>query len=138
MNYWCNETGAQSGTINRNTEFIEKNEEITGISTRSLTTIAWEHQTRDIAGLARNSTLLLNFDNQDNCTITSEDNGVTASGTGKFVSKGDKNSWGNQDRDALYLEYTLDYGDVQYAITDTLVVRDRGLKAEWFTPVLKN
>lgn len=131
-------TGAQSGTINRNTEFIEKNEEITGISTRSLTTIAWEHQTRDIAGLARNSTLLLNFDNQDNCTITSEDNGVTASGTGKFVSKGDKNSWGNQDRDALYLEYTLDYGDVQFAITDTLVVRDRGLKAEWFTPVLKN
>lgn len=131
-------TGAQSGTINRNTEFIEKNEEITGISTRTLTTIAWEHQTRDIAGFARNNTLLLNFDNQDNCTITSETVGITASGTGKFVSKGDKNSWGNQDRDALYLEYTVDYGDVQFAITDTLVVRDRGLKAEWFTTVLKN
>ena len=100
-------TGAESGTINRHTEYIEKNEEITGISTRTLNTIAWEHQSRDMADLARSSTLLLNFDNQDNCTITSETAGVTATGTGKFVSKGDKNSWGNRGRDALYLEYTI-------------------------------
>lgn len=131
-------TGAQSGTINRNTEFIEKNEEITSITTRTLNTIAWEHQSRDMADLARNSTLLLNFDNQDNCTITSETAGVTATGTGKFVSKGDKNSWGNKDRDALYLEYTINYGDIQFAVTDTLVVRDRGVKAEWFSTALQD
>ena len=131
-------TGEQSGTINRTTEYIEKNEVISDISTRTLNTIAWEHQTRDMEDLARNSTLLLNFDNQDNCTITSETSGVSVSGTGKFVSKGDKNSWGNKDRDALYLQYTIDYGDVQFAITDTLVVRDRGVKAEWFSTALKD
>ena len=131
-------TGAESGTINRHTEYIEKNEEITGISTRTLNTIAWEHQSRDMADLARSSTLLLNFDNQDNCTITSETAGVTATGTGKFVSKGDKNSWGNKDRDALYLQYTINYGDVQFAVTDTLVVRDRGVKAEWFSTALQD
>ena len=131
-------TGAQSGTINRNTEFIEKNEEITNITTRTLNTIVWEHQSRDMADLARNSTLLLNFDNQDNCTITTETSGVSVSGTGKFVPKGDKNSWGNKDRDALYLQYTIDYGDVQFAITDTLVVRDRGVKAEWFSTALQD
>lgn len=131
-------TGEQSGTINRTTEYIEKNEVISDISTRTLNTIAWEHQTRDMEDLARNSTLLLNFDNQDNCTITSETSGVSVSGTGKFVSKGDKNSWGNKDRDALYLQYTIDYGDVQFAITDTLVVRDRGVKAEWFSTALQD
>ena len=131
-------TGSQSGTINRNAEYIEKNEVITDFSTKSLNTIVWEHQSRDMADLARNSTLLLNFDNQDNCTITSETDGVTASGTGKLVPKGDKNSWGNEDRDALYLQYTIDYGDIQFAVTDTLVVRDRGVKAEWFSTALKD
>lgn len=131
-------TGSQSGTINRNTEYIEKNEVITGISTRTLNTIAWEHQSRDLNDFSRSSTLLLNFDNQDNCTITSESVGVNVTGTGKFVSKGDKKSWGNQDRDALYLQYTIDYGDVQFAVTDTLVVRDRGVKAEWFSTALKD
>ncbi|OPZ94098.1 MAG: hypothetical protein BWY74_00837 [Firmicutes bacterium ADurb.Bin419] len=82
--------------------------------------------------------MLLTFDNRGNCTITSETSGVTASGTGKFVSKGDKNSWGNKDRDVLYLNYTVDYGDIKSVTTDTLVVRDRGVKAEWFTPELKD
>ncbi len=59
-------------------------------------------------------------------------------GTGKFVSKGDKNSWGNKDRDVLYLDYTVNYGDIQVVTKDTLVVRDRGVKAEWFTPVLND
>lgn len=131
-------SGAQSGTIDRQTEFIEYNEEVTTISTRSLNAIAWEHQTRDLDDFARNSTLILTFDDQDNCTITSETDGVTASGTGRFVLEGDKNSWGEEDRNALFLEYTIDYGDVQFQITDTLVVRDRGVKAEWFTTSLED
>ncbi len=81
--------------------------------------------------------LLLTFDNQGNCVVTTETAGVTVSGTGKFVSKGEKNSWGNKDRDAIYLNYTINYGDIQFAITDTLVTRDRGLKPEWFTSILK-
>lgn len=40
--------------------------------------------------------------------------------------------------DALYLDYSIDYGDIQVATTDTLVLRDRGLKAEWFTSILKD
>jgi hypothetical protein len=125
-------------TIHRTADEIEYTEVINTISTRSLNTIAWEHESRDMDDFSRSSTLLLTFDGQDNCTVSSDSEGVTANGTGKFVSKGDKNSWGNKDRDALYLEYTIDYGDVMFAITDTLVVRDRGVKAEWFTTALKN
>lgn len=131
-------SGSQSGTKNRHAQYVEKDEVVDNITTRSLNTIAWEHQTKDMNDITRNSVLLLTFDNQNNCTITSETEGVTASGTGKFVSKGDKNSWGNKDRDVLYLDYTIDYGDIQSATNDTLVVRDRGLKAEWFTPQLKD
>lgn len=131
-------SGSQSGTQNRHAQYVEKDEMVENITTRSLNIIAWEHQTKDMNDITRNSVLLLTFDNQNNCTITSETEGVTASGTGKFVSKGDKNSWGNKDRDVLYLDYTIDYGDIQSATNDTLVVRDRGLKAEWFTPQLKD
>lgn len=130
-------SGAQSGTKIRHAQYVEQDEVIGNITTRSLNTIAWEHQTKDMNNLTHNSVMLLTFDNQGNCTITSETDGVTASGTGKFVSKGDKNSWGNKDRDVLYLDYTVNYGNIQSATTDTLVVRDRGVKAEWFTPELK-
>jgi hypothetical protein len=131
-------SGNQSGTINRHAAYVEKDEVIDDITTRSLSTIAWEHQTKDMNDLTRSSLMLLTFNEQGDCTITSETDGVTASGTGKFVSKGDKKSWGNVDRDVLYLNYTVNYGDVEMTTSDTLVVRDRGVKAEWFAPILKD
>lgn len=78
--------------------------------------------------------LLLNFNDSDECTITSATDGYTASGSGKFVNKGEKNSWGNKDRNVLYLDYNVDFGIKKYATKDTLVVRDRGISAEWFSP----
>lgn len=131
-------TGSQSGTKIRHAQYVEKDEVIDDITTRSLSTIAWEHQTKDMNNITRNSVMLLTFNEQGDCTLTSETDGVAVTGTGKFVSKGDKNSWGNKDRDVLYLDYTVNYGDIQSATKDTLVVRDRGVKAEWFTPVLKD
>ncbi|TCO10696.1 DUF5627 domain-containing protein [Natronoflexus pectinivorans] len=130
-------SGDQNGTITRAEEYVEWDEVINTISTRSLNTIAWNHQSRDLDDFSRSCVLLLTFDENGNCVITSDTDGITASGSGKFVSKGEKNSWGNRDRDALYLEYTIDYGDVQFSITDTMVVRDRGVKPEWFDSVLK-
>src|SRR5690554_3571855 len=130
-------SGLQTGTIERSADYVEKDEVISDITTRSLNTIVWEHETRDMDDFSRSCTLVLTFDEEGNCTIASETPGVTATGTGEFVSKGEKNSWGNKDRDALYLEYTIDYGDVQFDISDTMVVRDRGVKAEWFTAEVK-
>ncbi|WP_026475216.1 DUF5627 domain-containing protein [Alkaliflexus imshenetskii] len=130
-------SGSQTGTKTRRASFVERDEVVSAITTRSLNTIAWAHQTRDMNDFSRSCVLLLTFDNQGNCVVTTETAGVTVSGTGKFVSKGEKNSWGNKDRDAIYLDYTINYGDIQFAITDTLVTRDRGLKPEWFTSILK-
>ena len=58
--------------------------------------------------------------------------GCTVSGSGKYVEKGEKNSFNNKDRDVLYLDYTVDLGSTVYATKDTLVMRDRQVKAEWF------
>jgi hypothetical protein len=70
--------------------------------------------------------ILLTFDDSDNCTITSATKGYTVTGTGEFKSKSEIKAWGNEDRDGLYLHYTIDLGGAQYKIEDILVARDRG------------
>jgi hypothetical protein len=89
-----------------------------------------------ISGANVAANLKLTFDDEGNCTINSANGTFTASGTGKFIKKGEKNSWGNQDRDALYLEYTIDLADMQISTKDTLVIRDRGVKLDVFSPTL--
>jgi len=81
--------------------------------------------------------LKLSFDESGNCTVSSNSANVEASGTGRYVVKGDKNSWGGKDRDVLYLDYTVKYAGITCASKDTLVVRDRGVKAEWFNVTRK-
>jgi hypothetical protein len=80
--------------------------------------------------------ILLTFDSNGNCVVSSSDpTTFTATGTGKFVSKGEKNSFGNQDRDVLYLDYTINHL-VKQRISkskDTLLVRNRGVVMEQFS-----
>ncbi|MDR1003423.1 MAG: DUF5627 domain-containing protein [Prevotellaceae bacterium] len=130
-------SGAKTGTNVRHNQYVEKDEVVDDITTRSLNTIAWAYDTRHLTGILDDCTLLLTFDNDGNCSVSSDTEGVTVSGNGKFVSKGDKNSWGNTDRDVLYLDYTLQYQDITCTTNDTLVVRDRGMKAEWITEEAK-
>lgn len=80
--------------------------------------------------------LVLTF-NGDAITVSSATEGVTASGTGKFVKDGEKLAWGNKDRDGIYLEYNVDFGTKQYAIRDTLVSRSREVVMETFAPTFK-
>ncbi len=78
----------------------------------------------------------LTFSDDNSCIVSTDTEGFSCSGTGKFVSKGEKLSWGNKDRSAIYLDYTLSYGnDFQVKTQDTLVVRDRGVSVEEFIPV---
>ncbi len=123
---------------------VEK-DEICHMSTASLSTTIFPVSTT-IPGVDGNGEpiletltcdLVLSFNDKNECTITSGTNGYTASGSGKFVEKGEKKSWGNKDRNAVYLEYNIDFGVKQYVTKDTLVVRDRGIAAEWFTPAYK-
>lgn len=122
-------SGGSTSTVVRHEQYVE-NDEVCELSTRSLSEINF--------GLTLNSqscNLVLTFDDNNKCTITSDTPGCTASGTGEYVEKGELNSFNNKDRDVLYLDYTVDLGSVTYATKDTLVMRDRQVKAEWFDVV---
>lgn len=132
-----NYSGAKTGTEVRHAAYVEKDETIDGFSTLGLNKVQWSRFLKDADGNNVDADLELTFDEDGNCTITSATDGIEASGTGKFVEKGDKNSWGGKDRDVLYLDYTLEYSGIQCVTKDTLVTHYRGVKAEWFTPVKK-
>jgi len=128
-----NFSGAKTGKEIRHAEFVENDEVLQNqFSTLGINTVQWARPAKDKDGNIIECNLKLDFDASGNCNITSNSTGVTANGAGQFVEKGDKNSWGNKDRDVLYLDYTIVYDGITCATKDTLVVRDRGVKAEWF------
>ncbi|WP_121357560.1 DUF5627 domain-containing protein [Flavisolibacter nicotianae] len=81
--------------------------------------------------------LVLKFDNQGKVTVSNPATATyTITGNGEFVKKGDM--WGNQQRDVLHLKYQVNFGTTVHTITDTIVIRDRGVKMETFNPVVVN
>jgi hypothetical protein len=129
--------GGNTETVVRHEKYVE-DDEICKLNTISLSELEYPLTFKDESGNNINVSLALSFDGEGNCAIASRSANATATGSGKFVKKGDKNSWGDKDRDVLYLQYNVDVaGTRQYSTTDTLVVRDRGVKMETFEVVLK-
>lgn len=125
-----------SQTITRHEPYVEQ-DEVISLSTQSLKNTILPLTFKDVDGTNINFDLVLSFDNENKCTINSGTTGITASGNGMFVKKGDKNSWGNTDRDVLYLDYQIDMAQMDITTKDTLVMRDRGVKMETFDVALK-
>lgn len=123
-------------TVERKAEYVEK-DEVVRLTTKSMSEIVFPISTVVPDGESVKTLtcdLILKFDG-DNCTISSGTPGMTASGTGKFVKNGEKNSFGNQDRDGLYLEYKVDFGPRQFETSDILVLRSRQIVPEFnFNP----
>ena len=86
--------------------------------------------------------LQLTFDGNEQCTITSQTLGYTATGAGTWTDNGAKNSWNDKDRDLLELNYTIDFGVDDYgnhiegaAVHEKLVWQRSGVKVEEFSPI---
>jgi len=127
---------ALNRTVVRHNTYVE-NDQVSKINTLSLKTIDFPVVIKDASGVNVNFNLVLTFDSENKCTVSGSSTSYTASGTGKFVKKGEKNSWGNKDRDAIYLDYKVNFQDFNVATKDTLVSRDRGVTAAVFNPVKK-
>ncbi|WP_029286685.1 DUF5627 domain-containing protein [Pedobacter sp. R20-19] len=123
-------------TVSRHMPFVE-NDQVNQVVTTSLKTNTFDAVFKDKDNRNITCKLLLTFDDAGNCTVSAADNSFTASGSGKFVKKGEKNSWGNTDRDALYLNYNINLANISVTTTDTLVMRNRGVTMETFNPVKK-
>lgn len=128
---------ALNKVVTRHNTYVEQ-DQVSRINTLSMTTIDFPVTIKDNAGVNINFNLVLTFDDKNNCTVSGNNNAqFTATGTGKFVKRGEKNSWGSKDRDALYLDYKVNFQDFNVTTKDTLVMRDRGVTTELFTPVVK-
>ncbi len=123
--------------VKRHKDYVER-DEVVNLTTESLNACIFPVSTvvddGSESGKTETCDLKLAFAADGTCTITSNTPGITASGTGKFVKRGEKKSWDNRDRDALYMEYSINFGTRQYSTLDTLVMRTRDIASEYFNP----
>lgn len=127
-----------TSTSVRHPQYVE-NDDVVKISTASLTSVTVPLSIK-VAGNNVAYNLVLTFANDGICIVSSNSPNFDISGTGKFVSNGEKNSIGGYDRDGLYLDYSVvfkNYSNLKYATKDTFVVRDRAVAPEYYT-VKKN
>lgn len=118
-----------SGQTVRHAQYIE-DDEVVYLSTQSLTDGILGLTVKDGSGNNVSYNIGLAFAEDGTCSMTSLTDGVTVTrGEGKFVKDGEKNSLGGKDRDAIYLDYEVDFADhnMRYAVKDTLVLRTRGV-----------
>lgn len=118
-----------SSQLKRHQQYVENDEKV-NIKTSSLKDNVLTLAAKDAQGTLFNYNISLAFADDGSCTIGSTSSDLTVSGTGKFVKKGEKNSLGGKDRDAIYLDYTVDFKakNMQYATKDTLVLSSRGVQ----------
>jgi Family of unknown function (DUF5627)/Domain of unknown function (DUF1735) len=126
-------TGSVNNTITRHQQYVEK-DQVCMLTTSAYKVITFPVAFTGADGKQFECNLTLTFDDSDKCVITSSSTDFTATGTGQFVKKGDKKSWGNTDRDVLYLDYQINHTvkAMQIATKDTLVMRNRGVTLQTF------
>ena len=135
---------------------VNANDEVCGITTKNMTQAVFPvsiKRTGNAASIACN--LILTFDAAGKCTISTDDDDVTATGTGEFITRGTERpeykdyQWGSNNgepvqRDILRLAYAMSVkkgkvigwdekkqkdilleNDIEVTTADTLVVQTR-------------
>ncbi|WP_239063433.1 DUF5627 domain-containing protein [Bacteroides sp. 51] len=124
-------------TNKRHAEYVEKDETVM-LTTSAYRSVKLSLNAKDEEGTNIPYTAEITFDEEGRCTVASaEPDKYSIAGTGQFVEKGDKKSWGGKDRNVLYLDYTVELKELTCHTLDTLVVHYRGVTKEEFTPEYK-
>ena len=125
---------------------VNQYDEICSITTKNMTQSNFKVSFKT-SGASISCNLILTFSG-DKCTVSTADEGVTATGSGEFMTNGTERpeykdyQWGSNNgqpvqRDILRLTYNVNFAnsDIQVATNDTLVVqtRESNIK-EFFTP----
>jgi hypothetical protein len=123
---------------------VNQYDEVCGITTKNMSQAIFPVSFKT-SGASISCNLILTF-NGNTCTVSTDDENVTASGTGEFITKGTEKpeykdyQWGSMDgqlvqRDILRLAYNVNFTDkdIQISTNDTLVVQTReSNKREFF------
>lgn len=128
--------GATTEIVRRASDLL-KDEQV-DVVTSGYKTCTIALSTRTDADHVYNYTLKLDFAEDGTCTVSSTDLSLTISGTGRFVVDGEKKVINNEDRDALYLQYTVtSAAGWSLSTDDTLVLRNRGVTVVYPTVDVK-
>lgn len=120
--------GATTEIVRRASD-VSKDEEVS-VETSAYKECTVNLSTRTDADHVYSYTLKLTFAEDGTCTVGSADPSLTISGTGRFVVDGEKKVINNEDRDALYLQYTVtSSAGWSLSTDDTLVLRNRGVSS---------
>lgn len=125
---------------------VNQNDEICEIKTKNMTQAIFPVSFKT-SGASISCNLILTFSG-DKCTISTADEGVTATGSGEFIANGTERQeykdyqWGSNNgqpvqRDILRLAYDVNFAnsDIQVSTSDTLVVQTRNANQRvFFTP----
>jgi hypothetical protein len=126
-------TGTVLETNVYSTYYVEKNE-IWSLVNTSLSQVTVQGNTHStlVPGFLK---MNLTFAGDSTCAVTEAAGSTyTITGSGKFRTNAD--SWGNKQRDAIYLNYQLTSGGNTLTANDTLVIRDRSVVMELYKPLL--
>ena len=115
---------------------VNANDEVCDILTKNMTQAIFPVSFKT-SGASISCKLILTF-NGNTCTVSTDDENVTATGSGEFINKGTEKSeykdfqWGSNNgqpvqRDILRLTYDVNFADmdIQVSTNDTLVVQTR-------------
>lgn len=118
----------QASRIVRHSQYVE-NDEVVDLSTSAYKEDVLPVTVKDAQGAGHTVDVVLSFADDNSCTLSSGTEGVMVSGSGKFVTKGEKQSLGGKDRDAIYLDYIMDLPGLNMKLEskDTLVLRTRNV-----------
>lgn len=125
---------------------VNQNDEVCSINTKNMTQAIFPVSFKT-SGASISCNLILTFDG-NTCTISTDDENVTATGSGEFITKGTERpeykdyQWGSMNgkpvqRDILRLAYDVNFEskNIQVSTNDTLVVQTReSNKKEFFSP----
>ena len=125
---------------------VNQNDEVCGITTKNMTQAIFAPSFKT-SGASIACNLILTF-NGNQCTVSTDDPDVTATGSGEFITKGTERAeykdyqWGSNNgqpvqRDILRLAYEVKFAknDIQVSTTDTLVVQTReSNQKQFFAP----
>lgn len=81
------------------------------------------------------------YSTEDNCTISSLNDGINVTGSGTWTDDGEKKSWGDKDRDLMELNYTVNFGQdelgntIQFSTHEKLVWYRSGITKKEFSPI---
>ncbi len=116
---------------------VNANDEVCAIKTKNMTQAIFPVSFKTASGASTSCNLILTFDG-NNCSVSCEDDGVKASGSGEFIAKGTERreykdfQWGSNNgepvqRDILRLAYDVEFGSgmIRVSTSDTLVVQTR-------------